>query len=163
MTAKALSWTLRALALCAAFHIFIPDAARALLLGFTQVGLAGGGLDVVYPDAARAFGVGRLLFFAAATACILGMEKRRGFFIWETGRMPALYDFPKKAAGAFCVAGIFGYSLGMMLHFFEEWSAGSLVFAVMLGGVLSFHVLGAMASDGASADMEKTHLELESV
>lgn len=150
--AKALSAALRALAVAAAFWLLAPDALFALAHGWTYVGLprsGGGALEVVYPDAARAFGVGRLMFFAAAVACILGMEKRRGFLIGGGGSMPALYDFPKRAAGGFCVAGIFGYTLGIMLHFFETWSVAAVVFAVMLGGILSFHALGALASDGA--------------
>ena len=139
---------LRAGGIVAAFWLLVPDAAFALLFGFTQVGLLSGGMDVVYPDAARAFGGGRLLFFAAAVFCILGMERRRRFFAEEKSAMPALYDFPKKAAGGLSVAGVFAYALGMMLHFFEAWSVSALFFAVVFGSVLSFHVLGAMMSDG---------------
>ena len=150
MTGKAPSRILRALAIGAAFYLLVPDAARALALGFTQAG----GLDVVYPDAARAFGIGRLLFFAAVVACVLGLEKQRGFFLEATGKMPALYGFPKQVAGGFSVAGIFACTLGIMLHFFEAWSLTSAVFAILLGAALSFYVLGALASDGAAPDME---------
>ena len=156
MTGKMFAWVLRATGIAAAFWLLVPDAVFALLFGFTEVGVlragSGGGLDVVYPDAARAFGAGRVLFFAAAVACCLGMERRRGFFVEDVGRMPALYGFPKQAAGGLCIAGIFGYTLGMMLHFFEGWSVAALVFAVLLGGVLSFHVVGALGSDGAPED-----------
>ena len=149
---RALSIAARGLAVAAAFWLLVPDAVFALAFGWTQLGLArpgGGALEIVFPDAARAVGVGRLMFFAAAFACAAGMEKRRGFLVGDEGRMPALYDFPKRAAGGFCVVGIFGYTLGIMLHFFETWSVAAVVFAVMLGGILSFHVLGAMASDGS--------------
>ena len=158
VTTKVFAWFLRGVGIVAAFWLLVPDAVFALLFGFTEVGVlragSGGGLDVVYPDAARAFGVGRVLFFAAAVACCLGMERRRGFFVEDVGRMPALYGFAKQAAGGLCVAGIFGYTLGMMLHFFEEWSVAALVFAVLLGGVLSFYVVGALGSEEGAEGAE---------
>lgn len=155
MSGKAPSLVFRALGVGAALWLLAPDALFALAFGFTQVGLWGGGLDVVYPDAARAFGVGRLALLGAAIACVCGLEKRRGFFLEETGKGGlALYDVPKRIAGGFSIAGIFAYTLGMMLHFFETWSVAAVLFAVMLGAILSFHVLGALASDGASAPDE---------
>lgn len=149
MTQAALSWGCRALAVGVALWLLGPDALFALVNGWTQVGLWGGGLDVVYPDAARAFGAGRLALLAAAVVCIVGLEKRRGFFLEERGRGGlALYDFPQQAAGGLSVVGIFAYTLGMMLHFFEAWSVAAVVFAVLLGALLSFYVLGALGTDG---------------